>query len=76
MAEVKEKTKKKFKVLIDEGLCKGCGLCVAYCPKNCLRLDEMKGKAVIDDHDCCIGCLLCELRCPDFAIDVIEVKGD
>jgi 2-oxoglutarate ferredoxin oxidoreductase subunit delta len=36
---------KKFIVHIDEKVCKGCGLCIFYCPKDVLKLaDEMNQK--------------------------------
>ena len=46
--------------------CKGCGICVEFCPTNVLELKD--GKVNIKDLDTCIKCGLCELRCPDFAI--------
>lgn len=46
--------------------CKGCGICVAFCPKDVLDLvDE---KINIKNIDACIQCGQCELRCPDYAI--------
>ena len=49
--------------------CKGCGICVAFCPKQVLGLSEL-GKVVILKADDCIACVQCELRCPDYAIFV------
>jgi len=46
--------------------CKGCGICVVFCPKNVL--DIVDGKINIRDIDACIKCSQCELRCPDYAI--------
>ena len=60
--------KKQFLHVIQERWCKGCDICVAFCPKNVLALEN--GKAVAVKPDDCIGCNLCALRCPDFAIDV------
>ncbi|MBQ4565141.1 MAG: 4Fe-4S binding protein [Oscillospiraceae bacterium] len=57
-------------------LCKGCGLCVAACPKNLLVLDKdtinKKGHAPakITDQSKCIGCAFCATMCPDCIITV------
>ncbi len=56
--------------------CKGCGICVAFCPKKILALDD-KGKIYVTDPDKCIACGQCELRCPDYAIRLIKPgKGE
>jgi len=47
--------------------CKGCNICVEFCPKDVLRLGE-DDKVVVQDVDSCTKCSLCEIRCPDFAI--------
>ena len=49
--------------------CKGCGICVAFCPKKILALDTL-GKIHVNDEKACINCGQCELRCPDYAIYV------
>lgn len=64
---------------INREWCKGCGICVEFCPKDVLELDD-KGKAVAVRLEQCIACKLCELRCPDLAVEVIteeiEDKGE
>ena len=50
--------------------CKGCGICVAFCPKKVLALKDEK--VVAENPEACIKCRLCEYRCPDFAIFVKE----
>ena len=55
--------------------CKGCGICVAFCPKNVLELNE-KDKLVVDAAEACIVCKMCELRCPDMAIEVITEENE
>jgi 2-oxoglutarate ferredoxin oxidoreductase subunit delta len=63
----KEKLKEHH---INREWCKGCGICVAFCPKKVLALDD-KDKAVAVNVENCIACRLCELRCPDLAIEVM-----
>ncbi len=69
MVEAQKKLKLK-EHLINQAWCKGCGICVAFCPKNVLELDD-KDKAVAARPEDCIACKLCELRCPDLAIEII-----
>jgi 2-oxoglutarate ferredoxin oxidoreductase subunit delta len=64
--------KKVFFHIVRERYCKGCNICVAFCPKQVLVLKG--GKVLPERPELCIGCRMCELRCPDFAIEVKE-KG-
>ncbi len=59
--------------LIDEEWCKGCGICIHFCPKKVLEFNK-QGKAVAVRPQDCIACKLCELRCPDLAIQILETK--
>jgi 2-oxoglutarate ferredoxin oxidoreductase subunit delta len=53
-------------LLLNVPWCKGCGICVGFCPTRVLKLKE--GKCVIANREKCIFCGQCELRCPDNAI--------
>lgn len=67
---------KSVKHLIDKGWCKGCGICVHFCPKKVLELDK-DGKVEDVRPEDCIACALCELRCPDLAIQILkEQEGE
>lgn len=55
------------KILINKNWCKGCGICVAICPKKVLIMDS-GGKAAVANQSLCTGCDMCESHCPDFAI--------
>ncbi len=65
----------KSKFTIKKGRCKGCGLCVALCPKNVLALDTL-GKVYVKNPEDCIACGQCELRCPDYAIFVDKITDE
>lgn len=59
---------RKGKIYITKELCKGCNICVHFCPKGVLELKEFK--VDVKDAGKCTACMMCELRCPDFAISV------
>jgi 2-oxoglutarate ferredoxin oxidoreductase subunit delta len=65
----KNSKKKKKEVKINREWCKGCGICVAFCPKEVLEMDD-DDKALWAHPENCISCGLCELRCPDIAIEL------
>lgn len=57
-------------IVIHERLCKGCSICIDFCPTNVL---ELKGSIVsVKDLTACTRCQLCDLRCPDFAIQIFD----
>lgn len=63
------------KIVIDQRLCKGCNLCVVFCPKGVLSLAEgfsQRGvnPAQVGDESLCSGCLNCAIMCPDAAITI------
>lgn len=65
---------RKFTIEINEKWCKGCEICVAFCPKQVLAME--KGKAIVFKPDDCTGCQFCEIYCPDFAITVHKVENE
>jgi 2-oxoglutarate ferredoxin oxidoreductase subunit delta len=54
--------------------CKGCGVCVGFCPVKVLKIED--DKCVIAHRDKCIFCGQCELRCPDNAIYIGGKKDE
>jgi len=65
------------RIVIDRRHCKGCGLCVAFCPKGVLRISSGISKrgvnpAEVADPESCVGCLNCVVVCPDTAIEIFE----
>lgn len=61
----------KFLVNINETWCKGCEICVAFCPKKVLVMEKAKARVLAPEA--CTGCQLCEIYCPDFAIEVEKI---
>ena len=69
--------KQKPIVIIDAEYCKGCGICIHFCPKHILGLaSEVNSLGyhppIVTNGNECTGCRQCELYCPDFAIFIIE----
>ena len=70
----------KGRVEVDPELCKGCGLCVAFCPQAVLELTDeanSKGyKTVWPMHpEKCTGCTICAQMCPDIALVIWRARG-
>ncbi len=65
-----QRTAQKKKVHIKQEWCKGCGICVAFCPKGVLTMSP-RGKVELDAPKCS-GCGICGMFCPDFALVLQE----
>lgn len=74
---MKTSTKQKFKPVIDNQHCKGCELCIVYCPQKVLFLSDKINKlgyryAEVHNQDNCTGCGRCYLMCPDYLIEIYK----
>lgn len=63
------------RVVFDEERCKGCELCVAFCPRRLLVMAEhfnAKGyhPATMLNTEECNACTYCARMCPEVAIEV------
>lgn len=64
------------KIVINKERCKGCGLCVHFCPNKKIEFSKefnQKGfhpSVFIDDGEC-TGCAICAMMCPDAAIEEV-----
>lgn len=63
------------RVAFDEERCKGCGICVAVCPRGIIFMTDRRNtrgyrSASVREMDKCTGCAICAQMCPDLAIDV------
>lgn len=54
--------------------CKGCGLCIAFCPQQVFAEDK-DHHPVVAHPERCTACQWCVIHCPDFAI-VVETVED
>lgn len=65
------------KIVIKRERCKGCLLCVSFCPKGYIYAEEKlnaKGAlpAGFKEGAQCLGCLRCALVCPECCIEVYK----
>jgi len=64
------------RVVIVEDLCKGCGICIEFCPVKILKTGVHMTKRgiyppeVIDEAKC-TGCRICQYYCPDLAVYIV-----
>jgi len=72
------------KITIDKDKCKGCLLCISFCPKGLIKksgqlnklgvtsvgFSPAKGGGKSDKE--CLGCALCAIICPDCCIEVYK----
>lgn len=63
--------------------CKGCQLCVAFCPQSVLQVStaiNAKGyhypEIALGKETACVHCEFCSLICPEFAIFTCDLPSD
>ena len=69
-----------MKVHIDTRVCKGCGLCVHFCPRGVLKLSDERNQkgytiAKVVDIEQCTGCKLCIGSCGPSALTMVAGKA-
>ena len=70
--QVKERARPRYRVRVFRNWCKGCGLCIAFCPKQVFVMGDEHAQPVNQER--CVGCMWCTMHCPDFAIVVQAVE--
>lgn len=63
------------RVIIFGKWCKGCGLCVEFCPTGVLAFHEEDERPVVVHPEKCTACHWCDTHCPDLAIVVKPIEG-
>jgi 2-oxoglutarate ferredoxin oxidoreductase subunit delta len=71
---------RSINVEINENLCKGCEICIDFCPLKVFEVSEKLNRKgyyipLIANEKACNGCRLCELLCPDLAIIITKNKN-
>ena len=66
---------KKGYIEIDQEICKGCEICMSFCPKKAISLsDRLNASGYLPasfvDNGKCNGCAICALVCAEVAIEV------
>ncbi len=77
-AETAKQTRRKRlprgEVTVFPNWCKGCNLCIEFCPTEVLKQGD-DGRVVVVHPERCTACRWCELHCPDFAIFVSDIES-
>ena len=67
------------KIIINTERCKGCGLCIAVCPKGSIIVSKKSNKSgyfpAESSNTKCTGCALCAIICPEVVIEVFREEN-
>ena len=64
---VRRRPRRRGRVTVFDTWCKGCGLCVAFCPQKVFESGP-DGHVLVAHEEQCSACNWCYEHCPDFAI--------
>ena len=69
------KAKTKGYIEIEQEICKGCQICINFCPVGCIVPSDILNAAGylparFTDNGECTGCAICAMVCPDVCIEV------
>jgi 2-oxoglutarate ferredoxin oxidoreductase subunit delta len=55
--------------------CKGCGICIAFCPQKVFESNG-QGRTKVAHGERCTACHWCDTHCPDMAITVRRMEPE
>jgi 2-oxoglutarate ferredoxin oxidoreductase subunit delta len=55
--------------------CKGCGICMEFCPQSVFEANG-QGRPIVAHPDDCTACHWCDTHCPDMAITVRRLEPE
>jgi 2-oxoglutarate ferredoxin oxidoreductase subunit delta len=61
-------------VTIHATWCKGCTICVEFCPTNALAMHPSGRHPIVVAQEKCTACHFCDTHCPDLAIVVRKLS--
>lgn len=64
-----------LKVTVDEKKCRGDGVCIEVCPRNCFELAAGRQVAIMPRADQCVQCGACIVQCPCDALRFESPEG-
>jgi len=72
-------TTTRVRLIIDEEMCKGCGLCVSVCPRRAMGLANHINSRGFHPAaplylDKCTACAQCALMCPEVCITILKYE--
>ena len=65
-----------LRIVLDQGRCKGAGLCEQVCPRNCHDVDKERRIATMPRHQRCVQCGACIVQCPFDALCFMSPGGE
>lgn len=72
-APPKPRRSTRSQVQVFRNWCKGCGICIAFCPRQ-VFVEGEENRPIVAHEEQCSGCQWCAMHCPDFAIEVTSVS--
>jgi 2-oxoglutarate ferredoxin oxidoreductase subunit delta len=54
--------------------CKGCQICIEFCPTNVLAMHPNGNHPIVVAKEKCTACHFCDTHCPDLAISVKKIN--
>ena len=68
------KKEPRGQVFIHGKWCKGCHICVKFCPVAVLEMDASGDHPIVAHPENCTACHFCDTHCPDLAIVVKRIQ--
>ena len=72
---VSKASRPRCQVTIFGTWCKGCGICIEFCPQGVFEANG-QGRPVVVHPERCTACHWCDTHCPDMAITVRRLDSE